>query len=67
MMAKSPKALSGPSRSEESISIRKIDNGYIVSRSNYSEKKGYSTSETFLPKKPVINVPKAAPRKPVKR
>lgn len=39
----------------ESVSVRPIDNGYIVSRST---DKGYS--ERFSPTKPKIEIPKAA-------
>jgi hypothetical protein len=41
----------------ESVSVRPIDNGYIVSRST---DKGYS--EVFSPTKPKIEVPKCAPK-----
>ncbi len=59
--APSPKAVSASEY--HSVNVRKIDNGYIVSRS-YDGPKGYSCSETFSPTKPKIEVPevKAAPK-----
>lgn len=50
------KAVAVPSRRSgyESVSIRPIDNGYIVSRST---DKGYS--ETYSATKPKIEIPKA--------
>lgn len=41
-----------------SVSVRKIDNGYIVSRS-VSGPKGYKSSETFSATKPKLEVPVA--------
>lgn len=48
-------------KSERSVSIRKIDNGFIVSESTYGPKCGYKTKETFTPTAPKIEMgtPKA--------
>lgn len=49
-----------------SVSVRKIDNGFIVSRS-HSSPRGYKSSEAYHPKKPQIDVlalKKAAGKKP---
>lgn len=61
-MAKTPKkSVAVPtmgSRSlHESVSVRPIDNGYIISRSSDGPK-GYKCSETFSPTKPKIELPK---------
>jgi len=45
-----------------SVSVRKIDNGYIVSRS-HSGPKGYSCVEEFSATKPKLEIPAAKPRK----
>lgn len=39
-----------------SVSVRKIDNGFIVSHSK-SGPKGYSRTEVYHPAKPAIDVP----------
>jgi hypothetical protein len=39
-----------------SVSVRKIDNGYIVSKS-VSGPKGYKCSEEFSPTKPKLEIP----------
>jgi len=41
-----------------SITVRQIDNGYLVCRSQDGPK-GYSYTEEYSPTKPVIEVPKA--------
>lgn len=41
---------------ERSVSIRKIENGYIVSESIYGGKGGYKSKETFTAKPPVVQV-----------
>lgn len=41
---------------EKSVSIRKIENGYIVSESTYGGKAGYKSKETFTTKPPVVQV-----------
>ena len=46
----------GPMGDGESISVRKIENGYVVSRSCYDPKKGYQSSESFSAQKPKIEV-----------
>lgn len=46
---------SGPATTNETISIRKIENGYIVSRST-SGRDFYKQTEKFSPKKPKIDV-----------
>lgn len=38
-----------------SVSVRKIDNGFIVSKSK-SDAKGYKSSETFHEKKPTVDI-----------
>ena len=62
-MAKN-KSVAMPRDEYASVSIRKIDNGFIVSKS-VSGPKGYSCTETFSPTKPKLDVPgmKSAPAK----
>lgn len=51
---KKSEALSSPSRDQSvSISVRKIDNGYLTSRSEYRNG-NYVSRETFTPSKPKI-------------
>jgi len=52
-MAKA-KAIPMPSTQNESIRIRKIDNGYIVSRDGMDKKGNYRQSEVFSPTKPDV-------------
>lgn len=47
------RTVSVPDNQYGSINIRKIDNGYITSKS-MSGPKGYSSSESFSPTKPEI-------------
>lgn len=53
-----------PCESEEyhSVSVRKIDNGYLLSRSS-SGPKGYKTKELYYSEKPVIDVDKIVEEK----
>lgn len=49
-----------PARSgqEHSVSTRKIDNGYVVRQSTYSESTGeYKSSESFMKEPPRITAP----------
>lgn len=48
-------SLSGPMGREKSVSIRKIENGYIVQESTYGPK-GYKSTERFEPKPPTVQV-----------
>lgn len=60
-------AIPQPSANDESrnISIRKIENGYIVSESGYDQRRGYTSRDTYVPGKPVISIShKGAQRKP---
>jgi hypothetical protein len=57
-MAKRSNIVPMPRDEYASVSIRKIDNGFIVSRS-VSGPKGYSCSETFSPTKPKLDIPVA--------
>ncbi len=53
-----------PESDRESIRIRKIDNGFIVSRDGMDKKGNWKQSETFSPTKPVVQIatePKAKP------
>lgn len=56
-----PAPVTGPANEQQNISIRKIDNGYLVSQSEY--KRGqYVERQTYTPTKPQIaiaNAPKA--------
>ena len=52
-MAK-PKSILVPASQNESIRIRKIDNGYIVSRDGMDKKGNYKQSEVFSPTKPDV-------------
>lgn len=67
MAKKSAKAETMPCEGEHmSVSVRKIDNGFIVSRSK-SGPKGYEHTEVYHPEKPAIDIPalkKAAGKKP---
>ncbi len=47
-------------KKEETINIRPIDNGYIISRETYGGKDGYSRTEKYSKTNPV----KVAPVKP---
>lgn len=51
-----PSKMASPSTDRETISIRKIMNGYIVRRT-CDTKSGYEESEYFTDKKPDIEVP----------
>lgn len=44
-----------PNRSE-TMSIRKIANGYIVTKDSYSPKGGYKSTETFTKVKPKLEI-----------
>jgi len=49
-------ALPSPSQ-EETLSIRKIENGYIVNKSWYDKKTNqYRNSEKFTKKKPIVDI-----------
>lgn len=48
-------SLSGSMGHEKSVSIRKIENGYIVSESTYGPK-GYKCTERFEAKPPTVQV-----------
>lgn len=41
---------------ERSVSVRKIENGYIVSETTYGGRKGYISKERFEAKPPVLKV-----------
>lgn len=41
---------------EREVSVRKIENGYIVRESTYGGKGGYKSSERFVDKPPVLDV-----------
>lgn len=49
-----------------SVSVRRIDNGFIVSKT-VSGPKGYKSSEEFHAKKPNLELPKAATGKTAPR
>lgn len=51
----SPRGLAMPSGSNDRVSIRKISNGYLVSRSSDGPN-GYKETEMFYPEKPRIDV-----------
>lgn len=58
----SPQSVKGPSNEQENISIKKIDNGYLVSRSSYNQRGQYVERQVYTPSKPqieVANAPKA--------
>lgn len=61
MNKKATKAVAVPTAGartmHESISVRPIDNGYIISRSTDGPK-GYKCSETYSATKPKIELPK---------
>lgn len=64
-MAKA-KSVPMPMSESVSVSVRKIDNGYIVSRSR-SDAKGYSCTETFSPTKPRLDLPAPPVRKATRK
>ena len=44
---------------DHSVSVRKIDNGYVVRQSSYNNKTGQcSSSETFSEREPRVSAPK---------
>lgn len=43
-------------KAERSVSVRKIDNGYIVSETTYGGRGGYKCSERFTDKAPTLDV-----------
>lgn len=45
----------GPSNTEKTVEVRKIDNGYIVRESSYGPK-GYSSRESYSAKPPTIQI-----------
>lgn len=61
-MAKA-KAFAAPISPQESLSIRKIENGYLVCRSGTNAKGDWKSTETFSPTKPVVTVAGASPSK----
>ncbi len=74
-MAKGDKAMPMPASKDEhvSISVRKIDNGYVA-RHSHSSPQGYTEREVYHATKPKIAMPAApaakkpaAPKKPAKR
>jgi len=67
-MASRDKGIAMPSDERESIRIRKIDNGFIVSRDGVDKKGNWKQSETFSPTKPVVQIAsEPKPRAPAKR
>lgn len=67
------KSVPMPMNESHSVSVRKIDNGFIVSKSS-STPSGYKCSETFSPTKPKLDMAvavskpsKPAPMNAVKR
>lgn len=50
--------VAGPSNEQQNISIRKIDNGYVVSQSQYKAGQ-YVERQTYTPTKPQINIANA--------
>ena len=63
------KAIPMPSTQSETVHIRKIDNGYIVSRDGMDKKGNYKQSEVFSPTKPDVIIgtepkPRRAPSPP---
>lgn len=60
-MAKAPtpskgKVVSSSLSADETVSVRRIENGYIVSRQSYSGKTGYKSKETFVKVPPKISL-----------
>lgn len=53
------KSVPMPKDEYHSVSVRKIDNGFIVSKSS-STPKGYKSTEVFSPTKPKLDIPVAA-------
>lgn len=49
---------------ERTVDVRKIENGFIVRESCYSDKGGYKTSERFSPTAPEIKVDGAGMKAP---
>lgn len=43
-------------KTERSVSVRKIDNGYIVSETTYGGRGGYKCRERFTEKAPTLDV-----------
>ncbi len=43
-------------KTTRSVSVRKIENGYIVSEDTYGGRKGYQSVERFVEKPPTIDV-----------
>ena len=53
-----------PDKGMRSVSVRKIDNGYIVSNTTTgSGPKGYKETETFYPQKPDVSLEVGVPPK----
>ena len=55
-------AIGMPDSESVTVSVRKIDNGFIIGRSS-SGPKGYECTETFSPTKPKLDIPAGAPVK----
>jgi hypothetical protein len=51
-----------PYRERESVSVRKIDNGFIVTHTSCGKDGGYRETECFSPKKPDLRIAKLAKR-----
>lgn len=43
-------------KTERSVEVRKIENGYIVRECSYGGKGGYKSTERFVDKPPVLDV-----------
>lgn len=50
-------------KTERSVSVRKIDNGYIVSETTYGGRGGYKCRERFTEKAPTLDVTAAKGKK----
>jgi hypothetical protein len=52
-------SLAGPRNEQQNISIKKIDNGYLVTRGEYSRGGRYTERQTYTPKPPQIQIANA--------
>lgn len=61
-----PTGVAGPVGTDHSVSVREIENGYIIRQSSCDDKGNYKSSEVFSPVKPdvAIGVSLSAPDRP---
>lgn len=58
-LAKKPVSTPAIPNITKTMSVRKISNGYVITKDSYNRKTGkYKTTEVFAPKKPKLDIKK---------